>query len=405
MTTRRNVLIMTGGAALLTACREPLRAPVVVPPDLLLVDTLGGLVALSGTQSHGLGRHATVSPDAASAYTAVPGGGGTTLVRVAPATGARTGLGSLAGRWTPRVVSTDGRSCALTEGPPPGDDGRPAARPHTAVLVVQGDGQRRLRLPGVVEPDAFTSDGSGLFVLEWLPAGAPDRYRVRLLDLATGRLQPLLTRAKTPVPPGAEEQMRGAGRQSLLSPDRQILYTLYTHQADHRHTRDLVAGRPGGVHAFVHVLHLHERWAYCLDLPHPFGEGPAAGHAMAISDDGDRLLVADVASGSLAHADTADLAVRRVSAVPAGPGAAGMSIGRNGTAFVGAGRTVTVVDPAGAVTGQLPLPHELRGIGISRDGARIYTGGSGEVTWLDTGSGRLLGRAAVDGVATVRHVI
>ena len=114
------------------------------------------------------------------------------------------------------------------------------------------------------------------------------------LDLASGKVGPLLTRAKAPVPAGAEEEMHGEGRQAVLSPDREVLYTLYTHQPGHRHTRDLIAGRRGNVHAFVHVLHLNERWAYCLDLPGPFGTGPASGHAVAVSADGGQLAVVDM---------------------------------------------------------------------------------------------------------------
>ena len=103
-------------------------------------------------------------------------------------------------------------------------------------------------------------------------------------------MQPLLLRDKTLVPPGAEEEMRGEGRQAVLSPDRTRLYTLYLHQADHQHTRDLLPGRhaPDGttVHAFVHVLSLTEGWAYCLDLPAPFGEPAAGTHALTVSPDG-----------------------------------------------------------------------------------------------------------------------
>jgi hypothetical protein len=397
-------MIMTAGAALLAACRDDAR-PGAVVPDVLLVDSRDGLHVVGGGRSDALGAQAVVSPDAALVYAASSDGARTTLVSVDPVTGTRTARGTFAGRWFPRAVSAEGSSCALTDVPPDPSAGLPAARSRTAMLVVTAGRERRLNLAGVVEPDAFTSDGTGLFVLQWLPAGAPDRYRVRLLDLASGVLQPLLTRTKTPVPAGAEEEMRGAGRQAVLSPDRQILYTLYTHQADHRHTRDLLAGRPGGVHAFVHVLHLRERWAYCLDLPHPFGEGPAAGHAMAISPDGQRLVVADAASGSLAHADTAGLVVERVSAIPAGPGTAGLSIGAGGGIFVGAGRAVTTIDAAaGAVGLRWTVPADIRGMGISRDGNRIYFGGADEVVWFAAATGGLLGRAPIAGLSALRYI-
>jgi hypothetical protein len=360
---------------------------------------------LGGPRPHGLGAKAVVSPDGGLVYAVTRDQVGVSvLVRLNPADGVSTRSTALGGGWIPRVASADGRFCALTVTPA---SARPAARARTPLLVTaEGRQQQRYDLGGVVEPDAFTSDGTGLFVLEWLPPEAPDRYRVRLLDLASGAVQPLLTRNKVPVPAGAEEEMRGDGRQAVLSADKQVLYTLYTHQPDHRHTRDLIAGRPGDVHAFVHVLHLTERWAYCLDLPHPFGEGPAAGHAVAISDDGERLVVADVTSGSLAYADTAALTIERVAAMPAANGAASLALAPDGLrVFIGAGTTVTVLDRGtDTVTARWSVPGTIRGLGLSRDAARVYAGGADEIVWLDTGSGTLRGRVAIDGLTALRHV-
>jgi hypothetical protein len=301
------------------------------------------------------------------------------------------------------VISEDGRSCALSRTPA---TTLPAGRAATALLVTTEGQQRRYDLEGVIEPDAFTRDGSALFVLEWLPASAPDRYRVRLLDLTSGEVGPLLTRAKAAVPPGAEEEMHGEGRQAVLSPDRQVLYTLYTHQPGHRHTRDLISGRPGNVHAFVHVLHLTERWAYCLDLPDPFGTGPAAGHAVAVSADGGRLAVVDVLTGHLAYADTTALTIERVAAVPAAEGAASLVFAPDGMrVFVGAGPELTVLDRGtDAVHARWPVPGPIRGLGLSRDATRVYAGGADEVIWLDATTGALRGRTKVDGLTTLRYV-
>ena len=60
----------------------------------------------------------------------------------------------------------DGGFCALTR---TAATARPAARTRTPILVVSGAGQREYELAGVVKPDAFTQDATGLFVLEWLP--------------------------------------------------------------------------------------------------------------------------------------------------------------------------------------------------------------------------------------------
>jgi DNA-binding beta-propeller fold protein YncE len=415
MTTRRDLLIIAGGiataggTATLSGCREPAPAAATAPdvPDVLVAESRAGLVILGGARRDRVGTAAAVRPDGGLIYAVT---GGSQLVRLDPADGAPTRRTTIGGGWVPRAVSADGRSCALSRTPA---TTRPSARARTALLVTTDDRQRNYDLGGVVEPDAFTHDGTGLFILEWLPPDAPDRYRVRLLDLASGRVTPLLTRAKRAVPAGAEEEMRGDGRQAVLSPDRQLLYTLYTHQPGHRHTRDLIAGRPGGVHAFVHVLHLTERWAYCLDLPHPFGEGPAAGHAVAVSADGRRLAVADVTSGSIAYADAATLRIERVHRVPAaaglapaGDGAASLALARDGArAYVGAGPAVAVLDGStGAVTARWSVPGPVRGSGLSRDGARLYTGGADEVVWLDAGTGAVLGRAPVDGLTALRHV-
>jgi hypothetical protein len=410
MTTRRDLLriaggvVATTGAAALTGCRDERTRNAVAVPDVVVADSRQGLVVLGGARPRGFGMAATVSADGGLVSAVIRDKTGrATLEQVDPAVGVPARSLALGGGWVPRVISEDGRSCALSRTPA---TTIPAGRAGTALLVTTEGQQRRYDLEGVIEPDAFTRDGLALFVLEWLPASAPDRYRVRLLDLTSGEVGPLLTRAKAAVPPGAEEEMRGEGRQAVLSPDRQVLYTLYTHQPGHRHTRDLIAGRPGNVHAFVHVLHLNERWAYCLDLPDPFGTGPAAGHAVAVSADGGRLAVVDVLTGHLAYADTTALTIERVAAVPAAEGAASLVFAPDGMrVFVGAGPELTVLDRStDAVTARWPVAGSIRGLGLSRDGARVYAGGADEVVWLDAATGRPRGQAPVDGLIALRHV-
>ncbi|MEU4619324.1 hypothetical protein AB0G04_04985 [Actinoplanes sp. NPDC023801] len=398
MTTRRELLLLAGSGLALAAagCRDTPARAATTAPDVLLADSDRGMLRLGPSGEQVLGV-AAAAFDGAHLYASVPGG----VDQLEPASGRTAGRVTLTGDWTPRVVATDGRACALSG---TGASDRPAARARTTLAVTGPGGDRRFDLPGVVEPDAFTADNTGLFVLDWLPATAPDHYRVRLLDLATGQIRPLFTRNKTPVPAGAEEEMRGDGRQAVLSADRKMLFTFYTHQPGHRHTRDLVSGRPGNAHAFVHVLHLVEQWAYCLDLPHPFGEGPAAGHALAA--DGRNLFVADLNAGKLAYASPESLSIERVVDVPPVAGSsAALALTTDGRILVGAGG-VTVVDRiSGQRSGRWELPGPVRGLGLSRDGGRLYAGGTGRVTWLDTATGEKRGEVAVPGLTALRHVV
>ncbi|WP_433362725.1 YncE family protein [Actinoplanes sp. CA-142083] len=393
MTTRRGFLALAGGTtvALLGGCSgKPEKEPAKVP-DVVLADSEQGLVVLGGARPARHGPRAAASADGRVVFAVV----GDNLERFDPADGISTRSVTLGGGWLPRAVSRT--ACALSR---TAAAVQPAARPQSPLLVTVDGQQRRYDLPGVVEPDAFTTDNTGLFVLEWLPATAPDHYRVRLLDLATGTVGPLLTRNKTAVPPGAEEEMRGEGRQAVLSPDGQVLYTLYTHQPGHQHTRDLLSGRPGNAHAFVHVLHLTERWAYCLDLPHPFGEGPPGAHAVAASADGRELAVFDASSGNIAYAGTTELAIAGVFKAPKGDKA---SLTYGTSVLAGTGRTISALDRTGAVTASWPVPADVRGLAVSPDGERVYCGGDNEVLWFDSG-GAIRGRAKVEGLTTLRSV-
>src|SRR6266545_3615938 len=258
MTTRRRFLGVAGGLAggvLLGGCGARSR-PVVAVPDSLLVDTATGLALVSGLGVKALGV-ALPTRAGTAVYTAHATGTDTVLASVATPSGTVTGQTLLAGQWV---------------------------------------------------PDAFTVDGTALFVLEWLPPRAPDRYRVRLVELRTGTFTGMLTRDKQPVPPGTEEQMRALGRLAVPDPAGNLLYTLYTPKPG-----GPLSGGAGGAGAapewstesgaFVHVLDTQVGWAYCLDLPDPFGMdlgllkvvaqwdagGSVAG--LAVSRDGARLLV------------------------------------------------------------------------------------------------------------------
>lgn len=406
---RRTILTMlagTGATALVgcDAVRRPNSALAVTVPDALLVEVDHGLGVLRGTDRQTI-PHSIATADGLAVYATAPEGADTALWRIDTATGRASTRVKLPGRWVPQAVSATGTKVAFTPNAEGVTKGRPAGRDVTPVLIADVTGaQHRLELRGNFVPEAFTEDLAGLFVLEWLPPTVPDRYRVRVVDLATKTAGPLYTRAKAPIPPGAEEEMRGDGRQAVLGLDRTTLYTLYTHQPDHQHTRNLVSGRPGNVHAFVHTLNLTARWAYCVDLPHPFGEAPASGHTMTISPNGDRLFVADVTSGTVAEISTEELAVRRTATLTRGTGT-GYAAADRDRLFIGVGTAVRTVDLGrlGPAT-EWPVRQPVNGLVLTPDGQRLYVGQTDAVSWHDPATGTELGRAAVPGLVCLHSL-
>lgn len=414
----RGLLPLGSALALVLSACVPFARPGVpeAAGDLVLVQTSSGVAGVNTGQ----GRIAF------TARGGVPTRDWETLFAVTAGTGGENRLGVLDGRtgreragslflpkgFEPRVVSLGERLLALTEPRVPGAiPGMPAGRERTTLFVVDrsADGQpRRFDLPGNLEPEAFSLDDRRLFVIDYLPAQAPERYRVRQLDLATGTLMPV-GGIKGPVP---EEEMRGRGRMQVLSPDGTRLYTLYTHQQDHLHARDLKAGLTtarGDVHAFVHVLNLQEGWAFCLDLPRPMGEGPASAHAIGIAPDGRTLYVADRSSGQVAVLDPYGLRVARTADVGPDPrperGAAAIAVRPDGRGlFLGGGSEILALDAALKVQQRWAIADAATGLGLSADGARLYLSQDGRLSVLDASSGTEFGTVAAPDVQTVRHV-
>ncbi|MEV0235953.1 hypothetical protein [Nonomuraea sp. NPDC050786] len=402
--TRRRALILGGAAAVLSACAAPERPqppPAKPGPSgrlfadtaagLAVVDLAGGTVRATypGTVAdHRWTRLYQLHDGHLRTYRAADGA----LVDDLPI--ARTSS------WQVKAVS----SGVAAIGPPPG----PRAR--TTITLVTGGRPRTLELGGNIEPEAFSADGSAMYVLDRLPPRAPDRYRVRVYDVAGGMMGALLTRDKRQIPPGQEEEMHGQGRQAVLDPAQNILYTLYTHQDAHLHTRDLAAGRDlsPGVHAFVHVLHLDQRWAYCLDLPAPFGLGPPAAHTLAVQDA--RLYVFDASTGRVVLASTKDLTITRtgllgrlMSPTPA-PGGSGeaFAVAGGGRLFLAAGRRLLVSDGATlAPQAAWDLPGQARGLAYLE--GELLAGAGEQVLRLEPRTGARLGAMTLTGLRALRH--
>jgi len=381
MTTRREVIAGLAAAGLLAACRT--QSAGAQAGDRLLVRHADGLGLFDGGTGKWLAEpeSATASGPALAALK-----NGTLSIR-----DTETGLirteGRLPGAWTPRA--TRGDQVALVQG-------SLDPRSSTTLLVMRaGSERKRFELPGNVEPEAFSVDGDGLFVLDYLPPTAPDGYRVRWLDLTTSELTPLLTQLKQVVPPGAEEVMRGQGRRAVLDPDRSMLFTLYTHGGDHRHTGNLLGVRPDApnVHAFIHSLHLSQNWAVCIDLPAPFGFTDPAGHTVAMSADNKTLYAISAESGVVARVDPDQLSIIGTSNIaPAKGDAAALGL-PDGRLLVGAGRQLSLVENAGHV--EWLLDFEVRGLGL---GQRLWAGHEGGASTLDVARRQVVSRVDIPGL-------
>ena len=162
---------------------------------------------------------------------------------------------------------------------------------------------QHLDLHGNFEPDAFSTDGRSLFLIQYLPAAAPDHYRVMELDLASHRIAHVASPDK--VPPSS---MQGTRLQQVWAPDRSVLYTLYTNQVS-----------SGAPLTFVHVLNLEDKWAHCIDLPAAFGASRPNAKAMVGSPNGTHLYVTDADAQQIATIDTRRFKVDTTTAAVAAP--------------------------------------------------------------------------------------
>ena len=371
---------------------------------LAVVDPAAGRLVYSA-------RSAVTTPDTARVF----GVSGDSLTVLDGELGTQQATLPRVGDLVPTVVSTSGSRLALSQARADASPWLPVARLRTPIAIVDTSGSvapHMLDLDGNFEPEAFSSDDRFLIVLQYLPAEAPEGYRVRRVELSTGSVEPLVDRFKG-LPLSAEETMRGTGRQQVLSPDARVLYTLYTHQPDHLHGRDLKAGLStarGDVHAFVHTLSLSEGWAVCVDLPLPFGLGAAEGHAIAITPDGGRVIVVDRTSGSMAAIDTASLEIRmNVPGTPDARPARGLTsaqVSPDGqTLYVAGGSELQAIDPKSLVVRQRwPAAAEMNGLAISADGQRLYLGLSGRVAVLEAATAREVASVAVPELRAVEAV-
>ncbi|MCU1375981.1 MAG: hypothetical protein JWO68_3267 [Actinomycetia bacterium] len=275
-----------------------------------------------------------------------------------------------------RAASADGSLVALL----PAEDAvvdpyHPAGRTQTRVVVASTTGRadRTYDLKGNFEPEAFTRKGDALFLVEYLPALHPDRYRVRKLDLFSA------TVGGVPSIDGhLQDSMRGTARVHAASPDGNRLYTLYTTEG------------ADGPEAFVHVLDLVEGWAHCVDLPAPLGTAPEDDLAIAVGSGDHGVVVVDPAEGVAVEIDPSTLHVTRTShfrpIAEAGPVQA--AVGRTGHVYVARGRTVVVLGDDLRPQSRWTTTSPSIGLVADPDRDRLWQVTDGMVLALDPDDGR-----------------
>lgn len=377
--------------------------------DVMVLGTRGGSLIVRSDSGSVLAEDAgeVTAFDGSRLYATRFDGGTTTLEARDPVSGAVLSSTALPGTLEARVASISGDVVALM--PPGRATAGELAAPHRRTTIVIADptgtrAARTLRLDGNFEPEAFSVDDRRLFLIQYLPATAPSVYRVMFLDLATERIRPVFGRFKTP-----PERMPGVRLNQVFDGTSDQLYTLYTNRPSEGYTGSWDgrgygdAGSEGTTDApareisFVHVLNLHDGWAFCAGLPKKLWGRPATAQAMAASPDGRHLYIVDSTRGLVADMNTRTLRIRdtvRLDMTGSGGERTSAVTSREGTRlFVASaldGRAVYAIDTATMeVAARLPMPADVRGLALSEDGERLYAALADRILIVDpiTGDG------------------
>jgi sugar lactone lactonase YvrE len=396
---KRRLVILIAFVGLLSACADQAATELSDPGSgipgggVLLVRTQEGLADAEASTGNVLFDEpaAVASPDRSLVYATADDG----VIRVLDAVSGDVvdSLPAPAGT-VPIAASQGGLVALITEGTAAYPQ-TPEGRSSTPVDIVATDGgsEQHLDLDGNFEPEAFSSDGKSLFLIEYLPAAAPDHYRVMELDLATQQISRIASPDK--VPPAT---MQGTRLQQVWAPDQSVLYTLYTNQVS-----------SSAPLTFVHVLNLDGKWAHCIDLPEPFGSSRPNAKALAGSADGNHLYVTDADAHRIATISTQRFAVDTTTelALPT-PGvaeSASASLALDGSLFVSGGNQIAVINTDSMIAGPTWESDSLiLGSRVSADGTILYVATGNAIQGRDPRTGTPLGAIQLPGATEMLDV-
>ena len=292
-------------------------------------------------------------------------------------------------------MSDDGKAVVLTESVTGANPYVAQPRATTSLTVVRtGAKPRSYLVRGNVEPEAFSLSARSLFVIEYTPPTAPDRYRVARIDL-TGRHGTVKPHAVRGYEDELQEPMRGTARAQTIAPDGRRLYTLYT--------RDATPTEPA--ESFVHVLDLENERANCIDLPAEFASSPVG--AVAVSPSGTRLYVVAPAAGALAEIDTASLRVTRTAQLPE-PSTEPMvraTVAGSTTLYVALAGEVTAVDLTDlTASDEWSVPGTVTGIQPSSSSRTLFVSLTDRVLAVDPATGAIQRQLTPLNAGQIDHV-
>jgi hypothetical protein len=354
-------------------------APEAFGEDLLYISARGGGLAVIGSDAASptfSGRDATPSSDWETVVRSEWNVNTTRLIATYTASGALRWETVIRELQRVKIVSGDGTRVATS----PVNE-RPYLRGRRmTTLTVAGSGSaepRRYELEGNFEPEAFSTDGSSLFVVSYLPARKPTNYQVRRLDLTTGKVEGVYT-------PDAhlQQAMGGTARIQAASPDGSRLYTLYT-----------VAGNSNAdARAFVHVLDLNEMWAHCIELPSGFEDADQESGAITVGKDGTHVYLADATTEALVEIDTDKLMVSRTGTVDLDPASGTyLTDSPGGTLYAASGIDVVAIDiDRFEQRAAWLMFSSIAGLQVGADPNELYVGVDDRIIVLDVTTGTRL---------------